>query len=320
MKHGGSFDYDIDLVGSFDRWSGVIREMGMAGNRAARRASAKAAERVAEAERNRSTRNMSQVTSESQEGKWQRAKRLFSRPKLPAWVAVVILLFNFIPDFKSRIDFWLEAARSGGTYMNVVVAVVSSWYFNAGLLILAIIWFIFVGEPIKGVRRHPVWSFIGSALATTFLALFLITVAYGYYQVAVEEAANRMLHAERHVTPELLARIQKEVGPIRGIFKQPIKFTALVDPEVSGFASELMAALISLNIPVASAGPRGPIPFPLQLIGVRHGNFYQAFDCSHPPPEVKALADSFERAGLRFFCWRNVDLSDTDFIVSIGLP
>jgi hypothetical protein len=60
--------------------------------------------------------------------------------------------------------------------------------FEFGLLIAAILWLLFVGEP-KGVR-HPIWRAIGWLSAGLFLFIGILTAGYGAFEIEIRKLSN----------------------------------------------------------------------------------------------------------------------------------
>ena len=90
-----------------------------------------------------------------------RLKRLFNiKVKLPGWLLILVGVYNTIPDWKGRFDFWAEATKQAEVHLSVATTVILSPYFGLCLIASGIAYLAFVGEPEKGVLRHPAWHIV----------------------------------------------------------------------------------------------------------------------------------------------------------------
>ena len=115
-------------------------------------------------------------------------RRLTNRWKWPGWGLLVLLVLRDVPDWKSRLDFWLDAARTAGGYASMTAIVIGSPYFSVALAIAGIAWLVLVGEPRKGVQRHhwlPYLEWIVFAICFTAIVL---TAGWGAIQVYARNA------------------------------------------------------------------------------------------------------------------------------------
>jgi hypothetical protein len=62
----------------------------------------------------------------------KRAYVLITAPKIPAWAVIILLIVREIPDWKSRFDFWLAAARSLGGFPWALNALANPMCDNQG--------------------------------------------------------------------------------------------------------------------------------------------------------------------------------------------
>jgi hypothetical protein len=84
-----------------------------------------------------------------------RIQSLFTRRKLPGWVLVIWVVFQGVPDWKSRIDFWLDAAKAAGGYTSEAASVIGSPYFSVAMAVVGLLWLTFAGGPKRGVLCDP---------------------------------------------------------------------------------------------------------------------------------------------------------------------
>jgi hypothetical protein len=121
----------------------------------------------------------------------QRVRALFAQPiKLPGWATIFLFFIIQIPDWKSRIDFWLDVAKSSGGYFAMIATVIASPYFSPAMAVTGLLWIAFVGEPDKGVQRHHWLRYLGWAVFSICLTVLILTVGYGAFQVLVHEQVN----------------------------------------------------------------------------------------------------------------------------------
>lgn len=114
-------------------------------------------------------------------------KRLFARRKLPAWAFFVLSAIEQIPDWKGRLDFWMESAREADGYLGVAAIMIASPYFSVGLVAAGVAWLLFVGEPQKGVQRHAWLPYLGWGLFAVCLTAVVVTAGWGAIQFYIRE-------------------------------------------------------------------------------------------------------------------------------------
>jgi hypothetical protein len=91
----------------------------------------------------------------------QIANVLLGQIKLPGWLFLLLAIIMAIPDWKSRYEFWLEVAKSSGGQLAMVANVLAWPYFSPALAIAGVLYLLLVGQPKKGVQRHPLIPIIG---------------------------------------------------------------------------------------------------------------------------------------------------------------
>lgn len=119
-----------------------------------------------------------------------RIRAQFTRVKLPAWLVLLLLAIREIPDWKSRIDFWIEVAHQMGGVMGGIAGAMASPLFTPILASLAVLYLIFVGEPKKGMQRHPWWPLIGWIVFAVCFATIAIPADYGALQIVLNAQVN----------------------------------------------------------------------------------------------------------------------------------
>jgi len=116
-----------------------------------------------------------------------RLKGLRSRVKWPGWSFIILGIITWVPDWKSRLDFWIDIAHSSGSGMIAMgAAIISSPYFSPALVAIGLLYLGLVGEPERGIQRHPRWSYIGwVAFGFCATAIFVTTIV-GYVQLSIQ--------------------------------------------------------------------------------------------------------------------------------------
>jgi hypothetical protein len=118
---------------------------------------------------------------------------LFGRVKLPGWAAILFGIITGIPDWKHRLDFWLGAVIAAGGYLGMVAAVIASPYFSPGLVLAGLAYLLLVGEPKKGVQRHPWWPYIGWSIVSLCFAATVITAIIGGVQITIKQQVGQQI-------------------------------------------------------------------------------------------------------------------------------
>jgi len=126
---------------------------------------------------------------------WQAVRRraylLVTAPKIPAWLVIALLGLKEIPDWKSRYDFWVGAAKSLGGIPGMIASVIGSGYFAPIAGITAAAYIILVGEPKKTIQRHYWWPYIGWSVFGTLVTVMVITGIVGYVEIYIKEEVGK---------------------------------------------------------------------------------------------------------------------------------
>jgi len=115
---------------------------------------------------------------------------LFTRAKFPAWAVILWEAFQGIPDWKSRVDFWVDVAKGTGGFWGGVATVISLPYFNLTLTAAALVWLGIAGEPKKGVQRHPWLPYLGWAVFGIVLSAIGSAVITGYFEFKIKSEVS----------------------------------------------------------------------------------------------------------------------------------
>jgi hypothetical protein len=121
----------------------------------------------------------------------RRAYLLVTAPKIPAWLVIVLLILKEVPDWKSRYDFWIAAAKSLGGIPGMIASVIGSGYFTPLAAIAAAAYIVLIGEPKKGVQRHHWWPYIGWSVFGTLVTVMVVTGIIGYVEIYIKEEVGK---------------------------------------------------------------------------------------------------------------------------------
>ncbi len=121
----------------------------------------------------------------------QRVAALFTQPvKLPGWAAAILAVIIFVPDWHSRIEFWLSVAKATGGYVGLIAAAITSPYFSPSLFVAGLLWILLVGEPTKGVQRRHWLRYVGWSVFIVCLTTVVITAGYGAIEFYIQREVS----------------------------------------------------------------------------------------------------------------------------------
>jgi len=122
----------------------------------------------------------------------QRVKAVFTdRSKWPGWAAILLVVFEVVPDWKSRFDFWLDVAKSTGGYLAVAATVIASPYFTPALLVAGLAWIAFAGEAPRGVQRHHWLRYVGWSIVSVCVTVVVLTAGYGAITFYIKQQVSQ---------------------------------------------------------------------------------------------------------------------------------
>ena len=249
-----------------------------------------------------------------------RVRGLFRRWKVPGWLAFIYVALSLIPDVSSRINFWLDAAKVGGAYMTTAATILSFPYFNGGLLVFGLLWLLFVGEPIRGVQRHPWLQVAGWAIFVFFVSTVVLVAGYGYFEIRVSEVAADNSRGDRHIDPQAYLNLINYLRPIASEFTRGIDVDSVDTPEANAYAIEIMRAMVQGGLKVQSQNFGMLVPQIMRALSPKvRGVFFQVKDTVHPPKEAVDLANAFLVANIQTSYANNAMLGPDNYRLSIGL-
>jgi hypothetical protein len=120
----------------------------------------------------------------------KRAYVLVTKPKLPAWAVILLLVVKEIPGWRSRYEFWLAAAKSLGGVPGMIASSIDSTYFAPIAATMAAAYIILIGEP-KKAQRHHWWPYIGWTAFGLFAASVVVTGIVGYVEIYIKEEVGK---------------------------------------------------------------------------------------------------------------------------------
>ena len=196
--------------------------------------------------------------------------RYLSRGKIPAWAVLLWNALLFYPDWKSRIDVYIDTARGMGGAMAQVASAITSPWFTPAATIAAVLWILFMGEPRRGVVRHPRWAVIGWIAAGAFFTAIAATVLWGAGELYIRsEIAKGIAGVPRGASPAEKIPVKPQRPLHFGVNQtlQPDQLRLLKDeiPKIQDILHDM-----SIAIAPPAAGPR--IDFnAFQMIFARSG-------------------------------------------------
>ena len=99
----------------------------------------------------------------------QRLRNFILAPRrLPGWIALLVAVVCFIPDWKARLDFWIDLYSAHSSVLQTLSPVLTSPYLGFGLLAIGITYLYFFRAVIH-IHNHSATDTIhaASAVATT---------------------------------------------------------------------------------------------------------------------------------------------------------
>jgi hypothetical protein len=265
----------------------------------------------------------------------RRLRAAFTARKIPAWVFILYAIFREIPDFDSRIRFWLETTKYMGGYLGTVAAVLASPYFAPGLAGVAVLYLLFVGEPKKGVQRHVFWPYAAWIVLALCVSALAITAGWGAIEIYVRQEGNKIaLGIPRGapgepgpqsqvplydsdfwgLTSDQLKILLTELPKLKPYVKIVWLSSASTDNQAGAFLSPLMQIIdrSGLSFGTITQSPRDPSEEGLMLA---------VSDINNPSIGAQKVREAFEVANIHLRLISLPDslkLPDRDFVIFIG--
>lgn len=206
---------------------------------------------------------------------------LFSWRRLPGLLLGLLGIVWRLADYFGRLDVLVRVAEGlGGTPPMLVSAILSPW-FSVALVLGGAAYIVFIGEPQRGVQRHPWWPYIGwitFGLCLTTMIVFLVAGATEFYirrEIAkgiagipretpsnITSPGNQrpLVGAPRALTPDQQRLIYLQAARMKDELPALIIAYTQSDNESLQYANQLQRILIRAGIQVdlAVQFPRGP--------------------------------------------------------------
>lgn len=242
----------------------------------------------------------------------ERIWRLFTRPKLPGWAFFLLLVIQWVPDWKARFDFWVEAAEGVGGYTGAFAAMIGSPYFSLVMAGAGVLWLAFAGEPSRGVLRDARWRYLGWAI---FAACFIVVVT------VVGRGALEAYVLDRtfwHLTASEASRLGRELDQVPEEQRFPISVrTVMSNAQALTFADDLLSVFHQHGWVVTGAQD------PTLRADLQGINFVTALDYPRrdkdAPPHMMELGLIFHRAGFKVFQGWEPRTTNNSTVVSLAI-
>lgn len=227
-------------------------------------------------------------------------KRLSARWKWPGWAFILLLVIEQVPDWKGRLDFWLDAAKEAGGYAGAAAIVIASPYFSLGMAAVGVLWLAFVGEPRRGIQRHPWLPYLGWAVAAFLSTVIVLTAGWGALQVYVNgEVSRRTTQQFWHLTDGQAKTLSEQLDNVPGNQRFPIYFRMiLANSQALTMGGDLVEIFRKHGWNVSGTQDLSLRP---DLLGI---NFVVAIDQGRidkdQPPHAQVLSYMLDKAQIKY--------------------
>jgi len=215
-------------------------------------------------------------------------------------------VFQGVPDWKHRFDFWLDAAKTVGGHTAEAALVIASPYFSLGVAGIGIIWLAIAGEPKRRALHDHRWVYLGWAMVALLATVLGITLINGYVEIRVREAiataplkalerrldtATQSCLKENHPSLEQLENKKVVVGYITG------------DKEAAQYGGDYLSVLAGTGLlddishPKDKRGTRFAIPLTSNNPKM-HGVLIGTEDSNNPSKNALAMKEFLLRCGI----------------------
>lgn len=264
-------------------------------------------------------------------GPIRRFIKLVATPvKLPAWAAIIISIFTWIPDWKSELEFWFGVVDGMGGYFGTVAAVVGSRYFSPALFFAGFLWLVFIGESPVGVQR-PHWArYLGWSVVSICFAAIAVTALYGELEVELRRAYDQgaagiaratpdynppahpqrpLSFENRNLQPDQTRILQQELPKLRQFMSRILIAYSKNDMETLGVADQYVRLFERSGIVPnkTNSEPDGPEDEGLSLrvkdpknVPISAAKLLEAFEVANIHPTVREMKDKAELSGFDF--------------------
>jgi hypothetical protein len=126
----------------------------------------------------------------------------FSTRKLAGYAISALGLLWEIGDWGGRLDFFVRVAESMGATPAMIATAITSPWTGIVLIVTGITYVVFVGEPEKGVQRHPWWPYVGWTIFAVSLISLVYIVGRGALEICVRQEAEKIALGIPRGTPD----------------------------------------------------------------------------------------------------------------------
>jgi hypothetical protein len=185
---------------------------------------------------------------------------LFTRKRLPGWIFVSYLVFQGVPDWEGRLDFWLDAAKTAGGHTAEAAVVIASRYFSIAMAGIGIVWLALAGEPRRAVLRDPRWIYLGWGMVAVLVAVLAVTLINGYVELRTREAisAAPLKVTARRLDDPTKSCLKREAPTMSELENRRIVVGAINgDREGMQYASDFLEVFGDLGLLNEQLNPKG---------------------------------------------------------------
>jgi hypothetical protein len=237
---------------------------------------------------------------------------------MPGWAVLLLLTLREIPDWKGRIDFWLDAAKEAGGYAGTAAQVINSPYFSLGMAAIGVLWLAFAGEPRRGVQRHIWLPYLGWAIAGLLLTAITLTSGWGALQIYVtKEVTLRSTDHFWHLSDTQKQNLGRSLDSVPKNRRFPIYLRiVLANAQALTLSTDLMEVFHAHGWDVSGAQDMG---LRADLLGI---NFVLSADQSRhdkdQPPDIAELWHILKNAGIKTSAALDPHFDDNSVQLAIG--
>jgi len=252
--------------------------------------------------------------------------RLFRRRKIPAWIAIVYVVVTEVPHWKHRIDFWLGTVVAMGGLLSHVAAVFAWPYFSYVLLFAGFAYLIFVGEPARGVQRHPWWPYLAGSVFSLCVTAMVVTAGWGAIQVYIQrEISHRDAEIQQralgtpvfwHLSDYSRNTLKFELDKVPTDDRFPVQIKCLPDSISRTFVNDIGQIFLDeqwkLTTNCLSSNVRP------DLLGIYISVAKSITRAEDAPPNARKLANILGVTGILFEWSADASTKDGEFFLVIG--
>jgi hypothetical protein len=231
-------------------------------------------------------------------------RRFFAENKWPGLVAILYGAFNWIPDFQSRVQFWLGAAKMLGGKTEIIATVFASPLFGLCLVVAGFAYVLSVGEK-RVLARSPIWPILGWLACGTVVLGFSAMLLVGY---VVTQLGPRHLTNEQKSSFKHVFSAGTDLSPVIWIVSYPECF------ECRAYVWEFAVTINEIPKLKQKVGvfPFSQVPNAPQLSTDWRGVIVGAHDPKHLTDYQATLVKALHAAGIEF--------SFADFRITASQP